>query len=503
MTYPGSGGPWQPNDPNQPGSGPFPAQPGYPQQGYPQGYPQQGYPQQGGYPQSGGFPQQGYPQQGYPQPGYQQPGYQTGPQPTQQQPFGYGQPNYGGLGTPQPQKRRRGPIIGAIAAVVVVAVGVAATIFVLNGSSKDDAGKANPTEAATNLVNSLSKGDVVGVLESLTPAESALLVDFNAKSTDRLKDLKVYKEDADPKKMQGASIEAKNLKYDEKHAEKVNDHLTITKLVGGTVSLHADVRELPFTDEFMDAAFPEGVDSKPTNEQVDVADVVKQSGEPIRIATVNVDGEWYPSLFYTFADYALREAGKEWPKDSIANNGADDAEGAVKELVQASINSDVERVIELLPPDEMGALHDAGPALLAEMGTPPPSGVEVTKLETDVTDAESGGMKVMLSEIEVKAEGETYHVKKDGDCYTAEGQGETQKICAGDLASEMGGTSMSPALQQALTNLSSGLMKNTGVVATEYDGKWYVSPLRTYTELGLSAISDLTPEDVIALVTES
>jgi hypothetical protein len=417
--------------------------------------------------------------------------------------MGYGQPNYGGLGTPPPRKSRRGPVIGAIAAVLVVAVGVAATIFVLNRSSTDDAGKANPTEAATNLVNSLSQGDVLGVLESLTPAESSLLVDFNAKSTDRLKELKVYKEDADPNKLHGASVEAKNLKYDEKGAEKVNDHLTITKLVGGTVSLHADVKELPLTDEFMQAAFPDGVNSEATDEQVDIAKVVRETGQPIRIATVNQDGKWYPSLFYTVADYALQDAGKEWPEKSIANNGADDAEGAVKEMVQAAINSDAERVIELLPPDEMGALHDAGPALLEEMGSPPPSGVEVTKLETDVTDAESGGMKVMLSEIEVVAEGETYKVKKDGDCYSAEGEGETQKLCADDFAAEMGGTGMSPDLQQALTNLASGLMKNTGVVATEVDGKWYVSPLRTYTELGLSAVSDLTPEDVIALVTQT
>ena len=496
MTYPGSGGQWQPNDPNQPGGNPFPAQPGYPQQGYPQSNPQ-GYPQQG-YPQQGGYQQPGYPQQ-------PTQGYQTPPGGAPQPGLGYGQqPNFGGLGAPQPPKRRRGPIIGAIAAVLVVAVGVATTFFVLNRSSKDDAGKANPTEAATNLVNSLSQGDVLGVLESLTPAESSLLVDFNAKSTDRLKELKVYKEDADPNKLHGASIEAKNLKYDEKNAEKVNDHLTITKLVGGTVSLHADVNELPLTEEFMDAAFPDGVNSKPTDEQVDVAEIVRETGEPIRIATVNVDGKWYPSLFYTVADYALQDADKEWPNESIPNNGADDAEGAVKEMVQAAINSDMERVIELLPPDEMGALHDSGPALLEEMGTPPPSGVEVTKLETETTDAESGGMKVMLSEIEVVAEGQTYKVKKDGDCYSAEGEGQTQQICASELGEQMGGTgSLSPDMQQALTNLASGLMKNTGVVATEYDGKWYVSPLRTYTELGLSAISDLTPEDVIALVTQS
>lgn len=487
MTYP-PGGQWQPQDPNQPG--------GYPQQGYGQ---QPGYPQ-GGYPQTGpqGFPQQ--PQQGFPQTGPQ--GYpQTGG--FQQQ--GYGQPQYGGLpgyNSQAPKKKGRGPIIGAIAAVVVVALGVGATIFVLNRSS-GQGGEDNPTQAATNLVNSLSQGDVLGVLESLTPAESSLLVDFNAKTTQRLKELKVYKEDADPNKLHGASVEATDLKYDEKGAEKVNDHLTITKLIGGTVAFHADLSELPLTDEFMDAAFPNGVNSEPTDEKVDIADVVRESGEPIRIATVKVDDKWYPSLFYTVADYALQDAGKEWPAKSIANNGADTADNAVKELVQASINGDMERVIELLPPDEMGALHDAGPALLDELGTPKSTGVEVTKLETESTDAETGGQRVMLKEVEIKAEGQTYRVTKDGDCYTAEAEGETQKFCAEDVAKSMGGSSMSPDLQTALSHLASGLLKNTGVVATEVDGKWYVSPLRTYSELGLTALSDLTPEDVIALVTES
>ncbi|GAB3449779.1 flagellar basal body protein FliL [Actinophytocola sediminis] len=486
MTYPGSGGAWQPNDPNQPGSGPFPAQPGFPQQG---GYPQQGYPQQGGQAQ-GGYPQQ--------------PGYQTGPQPTQP---GY-QPAPGfGPGYPQPpvppKKRGKGPIIGAVAAVLVVAVGVGATIFMLNRDGDSaPGGQASPTDAASNLVNSLSQGDVLGVLESLTPAESALLVDFNAKSTERLKELEVYKQDADPNQLHGASVEAKDLKYDDKKAEKVNDHLTITKLVGGTISLHADASELPFTEEFMNAAFPEGVQGQATDEQVDIAEVVRETGEPIRIATVNVDGEWYPSLFYSVADYALLDAGAEWPKTPIANNGGEDAEAAVKEMVQAAMSSDIERVIELLPPDEMGALHDAGPALLEMMGTPPApaAGVEIANLQTEVTDAESGGKKVLLSELEVTVEGETLKVAKDGDCYVVEMQGESQPMCADDVATQLGESGLTPEQQQAVTNLMSGFMKNTGVVATEFDGKWYVSPIRSYTELGLSAISDLTAEDVLALV---
>jgi hypothetical protein len=488
VTYPGSGGQWQPNDPNQQNPG---------------GYQQPGYGQQPGYPQTGGQPTQGYPQQGYPQTGGQPvQGYpQTGPEGFPQPQYGgqFGQANYGGI-APAPKKRGKGPIIGAIAAVLVVALGVVATVLVLNRSSSDQAGQDNPTQAATNLVNSLSQGDVLGVLESLTPAESALLVDFNAKTTQRLKELKVYKEDADPNKLHGAAVEAKDLKYDEKGAEKVNDHLTITKLVGGTVSLHADVNELPLTEEFMDAAFPDGMGEGSTDETVNIADVVKESGEPIRIATVKVDDKWYPSLFYTVADYALLDAGEEWPSESIPNNGANSAEDAVKEMVQAAVNADVERVIELLPPDEMGALHDAGPVLVEAAGNPSPAPVEVGNLEVEATDAETGGKKVMLKEVEINAEGETFRITKDGDCYAAEAQGETQKFCAEDVAAEIGDSDMPADVQQALSNLASGMLKNTGVVATEFDGKWYVSPLRTYSELGLTALSDLTPEDVLALV---
>jgi hypothetical protein len=294
VTYP-PGGQWQPNDPNQQGGYPQQVpgqQPGHPQQagGYPQTGPQ-GFPQQ---PQTGpqGFPQQpqtgpeGFPQQasGYPQ---------TGPQGFPQQGQYGGVPGYGAAPA---KKRGKGPIIGSIAAVLVVALGVAATIFVLNRSEAGKGGEDNPTQAATNLVNSLTQGDVLGVLESLTPAESSLLIDFNAKTTERLKELKVYKQDADPNRLHGATVQAQNLKYDEAGAEKVNDHLTITKLIGGTVTFSADVNDLPLTEEFMDAAFPDGVPTESTNETIDIAKVVKESGEPIRIATVKVDDEWYPSL---------------------------------------------------------------------------------------------------------------------------------------------------------------------------------------------------------------
>ncbi|MFB9903482.1 DUF4333 domain-containing protein [Allokutzneria oryzae] len=136
-------------------SGGFPQQPGGPQQGQPVpgqqqpgGYdPNQGqFGQQPGYGQQpqqpGGFPPPGYPQQGQPgqfgQPGQQQGGYPQqpgGPQqgyPGQQQgqPGQFGQNPYGAPQQQGGQKKSKLPIIiGAVAVVLVAAVGVTGFVY--------------------------------------------------------------------------------------------------------------------------------------------------------------------------------------------------------------------------------------------------------------------------------------------------------------------------------------------------------------------------------------
>ncbi|HET9142877.1 flagellar basal body protein FliL [Actinophytocola sp.] len=506
MTYPGSGGPWQPNDPNQPGTGGLPPQPGYPQQGgYPQqqGYPQQGgyygqpggYQQQPGYPQTGPQPTQGHPQTG-PQPAQGYP--QTGPQPTAQ----YGQ--YGQYGPPpgypeQPQRKsRRGLIIGAIVAVIAIAAGSVVTVWALNRSDVQ-AGAPSPTAAADNLVNAINKGDLAGLFATLAPAESSVMVDLNKDMTEEFKRLEVYKPDADPSQISGADIRTSELKYDESGAEQVNDHLTITKLVGGKLILDSDVSKLPFTERFLEAAFPGGLDAKPEHEEIDIAEATRNGKDPVRIATVKVDDQWYPSLFYTIADYALRDAGKDWPKQGIANKGAGSPQDAVRDLAQAASDGNIERVIELLPPDEMGALHDAGPVLLAELGKPDALGAKITKFEADTQDV-TGGQKVVIKEFEAEAEGERVVVRRDGDCYSYEAEGESGKFCGDQVAELLKDEDVPPAARKALVNLASGMLKNTGIVTTQVDGKWYVSPLRTFTDIELTVFKSLTADDVYALL---
>lgn len=502
MTYPGQGGQWPPNDPygqqgGQPPQG-YPQQPGHP--GYPQtgGQPAQGYPQQG-YPQTGpqqGHPQAGPQQQGYPQTGPQGFPHQAGPQ----QPYGQ-HPQYGGAyGYPEPPKKKRnGLIIGVVAAVVAVSAGVGATVWLVNRDSVQ-AGSESPTTAATNLVNAIGQGDVAGLLTGLAPAERDLMSTLNSETTKELVRLEVYKPNVDPNKITGFEMKTEGLTFDDAAAEKVNDRITITKLVGGTVTITSDMSQLPYTEEFIDAAFPRGMDARPQTETVDIAkEIAKNGGEPIRIATVNVDGEWYPSLFYTLADYALAEEKLEWPAQAIPANGAASPGEAVRELADAALAADLERVIELLPPDEMGVLHDVGPVLVEQAGKLDAAPARIVNLVTETTEVENG-TKVLLKELEVESEGETVRVTKDGECYAAEVRGEREQLCAEDLAGQMGGSRMAPEVKRALTGLVKGMMANTGVVTVEVDGKWYVSPIRSLTDVMVTALQSLEPEDIRALL---
>jgi hypothetical protein len=475
VTYPPQGGSWQPNDPNQ-----------YPQQGQPsqpfpaqQGYPQQGYPQQQGYP-SGPLPQQGYAQPVYDQ---------------------FGQPTPPGYGFPQPPKRKRtGLIVGSAVAALALVAGAVVAVVALNQASVNE-GSPNPQDAAMKLVSAVGSADVAGLLTSLPPAESDLLRDLNSQATEELKRLDVYKKDADPDKVNGVDVKTSNLKFDDTKKQEINDHLTVNMLVDGTVEVNSDLSQLPLTDKFMDLAFPDGANGRSQTKKLDIGKQVQKSRQPIRIATVKVDGEWYPSLFYTIADYALLDAKKQWPKKSVAANGAGSPGDAVRGLADAALNADLERVIELMPPDELGALHDAGPVLIqAIAGKSKPTGAKITKLETD-TSSVTGGTKVTLKELEVEADGERVHVVRKGDCYEGTADGKTEKLCASDASKEIGGSRMSSGAKQALTHLTEGLFKNgLGVVTTQVDGKWYVSPGRSFFELALTALRSLQPQDIDALI---
>jgi hypothetical protein len=251
--------------------------------------------------------------------------------------------------------------------------------------------------------------------------------------------------------------------------------------------------------------YPSGLPKNQT-QTIDIGDeIAKNKGKPIRIATVKVDDGWYPSLYYSIADSAVQSVGKKWPAQAIAANGADSPEAAVKQLAEAALKSDVKRVIELTPPDEMSALHDAGQLVIDAARGGEPSRVTLTDLQTKVSDV-TGGKRVSLVRLAMEAPtGETFSVEMSGDCLEVDNNGEQQQLCGRDMAhavaqfAEVGGTTLTAAQLAAIERATLGYLQS-GVVTTQVDGRWYVSPSRSFGDLSMGFLRKLQPGDLETLL---
>jgi hypothetical protein len=466
MTYPGQG--WsgqQPSD-NQPTP--------------PSGWPQQQYPQQ---PYAGQPPVQGGPVQ-----------YPVGP------PF-HGQAPI----PPVPPKRRRsGLTVGIIVAVVVLAAGGVGTWFAFDHAGST--GSASPGEAAAKLLADVGNDDLIGMVDDLPPAEASLFSDTITQGTDQFKRLGIVKPDVDPKAMTSLGIHTSGITFDTAAAERVNDHLTITKLIAGRITVSGTMSANDLTDSFLHSAFPDGVPSADQEQHtVDIAKEVREQGHPIRIATVQVDGKWYPSLFYSIADAGLQAAHTPWPTQSVPSVGAGSADDAVRQFLQAALNSDAKGVIERTSPDEMAALHDVGKVLIDSAGASPSSGVKIDSM-TFADREVAGGVDTVLRGLTVTSDGTQITMIQSNGCYVMRAQGETQRFCASDLTKELRGNPeisgvLQPALLKLVQDMFSGLM-NTGVglVASEVGGQWYVSPGRTISQLAVDVYGTISPQDFAAVV---
>ncbi|WP_063766574.1 hypothetical protein [Allokutzneria albata] len=411
-------------------------------------------------------------------------------------------PGHGGAPFAPQKKKRTGVVVGVVVGVLaLVAAGVTA-IFAFSGG-----GASTPTAAATKLVTALGKGDIAGMMTSLAPAEAKLSVDYTVATMNELKRLEVMKPDANPEQLTGVELKAEGLRFDEAGEEQLNDHVAVAKLVEGRITITSDTAKLPLADKFVDLAFPNGRVDQRTTRTIDVADVVRGIGGPVRIASVKVDGSWYASVFYTIADNILAAEEIAWPKQPIPANGAADPETAVKELAQAALSGDLRRVVELLPPDEMGVLHDLGPLLVGELsGGEVGSGTRISDLRTVRKDV-NGGTRVGLDSMTLEMDGERGSVRRVQDCYEVQDpQGKVEKMCAKDLVEEFTSgaeerfrRNTGRAMPQQLKDFAERIVRNffdAGVMSTQVDGKHYVSPVRTVSELMLTVLRSLEPKDI-------
>jgi hypothetical protein len=353
------------------------------------------------------------------------------------------------------------------------------------------------------VVDDLSKSDILGVLDHLPPGERNALRDSFTNQVNQLKRLKVLNQSADPGKVAGVEIKSSGLTFDSSD-DVVNDRVRVVKVTGGTITLNSDASRIPYTKEFLDAAFPDGDAPTGTNtDSVDFAKEAKDSGEPVRIAVQKVGGKWYPSLMYTLIDSYNREENNSNPTaaDSIPAAGESSPENAARALIEAAVASDATKAIAVLDPDDSAALHDYGKLLAQDAGSGD-SSYKIDDIQFKTTKV-SGGTRVSVTSVTATNTDEDSQAKFsiDGDCVNVEADGDSDQYCATDAFDEFADNDvvLTSTEKTALTNLFKAL-PNIGVIATESGGKWFISPLRTYTDLGTAVLSGLGGNDLITLI---
>jgi len=389
-----------------------------------------------------------------------------------------------------PRPRRR---VGVVAAAVGVVVGVVAGIVgvvALTGP-----GANTPSDAVRGLLTAAGNADVLGVLDHIDPPERDALTGFVTNGTADLQRLGIAGSGLDLHHVSGFSATFDNVQTSE---TPLRSDLTAVHITGGTVHAHFDPSLLPVGSFVQQHA---GTALSKTG--------VKDVTEPIHfdgaIVTVNRGGTWYVSLGYTAAE-AARVAAKLAPPDpaaAVPAAGDSSPTAAVSDFVHALAAVDVRRMIELTPPDEMGALHDYAPLFLpkvdAALKQAPPYSVTITALDLTSSD-HPGGQLVKISRLGVHATfgSTTVDLAPDSKCPTITGSTsvDLSTFCGASAAGGSApGATVPPGLSNALKSLQ-GIRADVGIVAVERNGSWYVSPTRTILD-DLESVLHNLPTDIL------
>lgn len=379
-----------------------------------------------------------------------------------------------------PPRRSKGKAIGlGIGALAVVAGGAFAAVSLASSDS------GNPEDPVRELLAALDEGDVLGALEQVEPGERDALREPMIDLVDALNELEVL-EGASLEDLEGIDFSFEDV---ELSSEKVADDVAHVMIEGGTAAYDFDPAELPLGDF--------------VTQFVDPADLEASSDEePIEpdpegyLTTVERDGEWYVSFGYSIAEQARVDAGVSFDEmgEGIEAAGAASPEAAVQELLAAASRLDLRRALELLPPGEMGAVHryaglwlEDAEASLDDLGE---FELELGEPELEVRgDGSRRSVLVSIPSARFSANGMTFEYE-DG-CATITGPGMPgQEICNGDdpfeALAEQGFPidmfGIPPFPELSITSNPPEI----GIVVTEVDGDWYVSPIGT----SLGALAD-------------
>lgn len=401
------------------------------------------------------------------------------------------------IAAPSPPKRR-GRLVAVTAAALVLLGGATVTYVALSGHP----GAASPTAAVQTLVDDLNNSDLIGVLDDLPPAERAAISKPIQRILDQLKRNDVIRQDADLSHVAGVHAHASGLTYG--RTIRINNRVRIVQLTGGRISIDADAAQLPFSSDFIDVVAPQGLSGRGQS-TVDLAEEVRRTGHPIRIATQQVDGGWYPSLLYTIADNWATSAGlpPPSPADRVAAIGASSPDEAVQVFVDSLLKGDIRGAIGLLSPSELAALHDYGNYVVQRVRYRPVDARLKTLLLKD-TGTQDGVSVSITGAVVTDSRGTDITVQLDGSCFTVSVQNRSQRECLDAIARNAqtgpAGARLTTAQARALHDLLSGAQQALRLETTKTGGRWFLNPVRSFLDVFAVLLQGLNGDDAAQLV---
>lgn len=448
----------------------------------------------------------------------------------------------GGSGASEPPRKRRTGrlVLAALGLTGVIAGGAFAYTQITGGEQAN-----TPEEAVESLYRSLETGDVIGLARALAPGERDIMFDSMIPMVEELSRLEILDRDVDLEKVPGFSATLTEFAATSKLLRDDVAAVTVTK---GSISTRIDPDKLPIGPFLRDLLGDQIDDADPLT---DTSTISGDENDPIVVQKVGK--RWYVSLNYSVA--ATNRSTLPAKGSGVPAKGSATPEAAVTDMLTAMADLDVRRMIELMPPDELPALHDlAGEfigdaedavkdakdfydlSLRPELRTTKLSGdrtlVSIVDLPMDLSvDAEGNTFQLAYAkralngtlELEggeratfegdltkrtfagklVTPAGENLSATFADDCLALDLDGDTKRGCGNEeiasIISELVGTEIS-AEDLSGTGAASGAQcrpatprpkASLGFVTVRRDGLWYVSPTRTMLDSMTASLKQL------------
>lgn len=281
-----------------------------------------------------------------------------------------------------PAHRRRGRRaagIGATIAVVAAGFGLTNLAFQEGGET----GANTPEDAVRALAAAVHEEDVIGVLDTLLPAEGVPLRQAVERTTGEAQRVGLLDDSVNLGGLAGLDLTVTELQLEVQHLE---EGLAVVLVTAGAVGATFDPAAFSF-GPWIDEAFGDELASG------EVRGELSESSTELLVAVVEQGGRWYVSPLFTAAEYARRGSGRDFPGEpGVVPSGADDPAQAATLMYERLATFDVAGALSLVAPGEGDAVLRYAPLWLADV-------------ERGVADARATGWDLRVSGLTFDAQG--------------------------------------------------------------------------------------------------